>query len=166
MPFQSAPHEIEGETDLLGRPMVELELLVQGSRHWVRTHIDTACDDELLFEDINHAQSLGLQFTPNRQATRLTRYLADGSPRDFLTTRATLVFFGYHRPVTITTPEPLPPQVAGAPLPSRHASPRVLLGIPLLVGCTVALNLTNSPGNVYIRPSQALLARLAAMSSP
>lgn len=149
MPFLSTTTEIVGELDQRWRPLVEVQLFVNAVPYRLRCHIDTGCDDDLVFRDYADAASLGLQFRLHPSAMRHERVLANGTPAFFVEARATIEWFA-PRLVTVLAPDPnIPP---ASPPPQHDEIPRVLLGVPLLIGCAVGMSFSGPPGEIRIYP--------------
>ena len=148
MPFSSTPQLIAGELDHQWAPTLDVEFLVNTIRHVRRCHLDTGSLDASVITDYGHATSLGLQFQTGPRAPRHERIIADGSSVSFVGARTTINWFT-PRSVTVLAPDPTSP-VARSTATSPVPPPRILLGVPLLLGTTLAIDFLTNPGAVRI----------------
>lgn len=130
------------------RPFVDLKLVSNGRQSTIRCQVDTACDDELIFNNYDYATSLGISFNVAPHSLRLDRFLADGTNAKFVLARTTIDWFG-DKVVSVLAPDPS----VGNPhvVDSERLPRRVLLGVDLLVGCQLEIKFTNEGGTVTIR---------------
>lgn len=150
MPYSDSSTEIIGELDRRWRPVLDVELIVLGVSRRVRCTVDTGCDDPLVFRSFDEGIALGLQFATSPRAPRRFRFLADGTERRFVEARATIRWFAQDRSVTVLAPDPEEDTAPEAAVSSNV--PGVLIGIPLLIGCQVHIDLLGNPGRVIIHP--------------
>ena len=160
MPFASTPLEIVGELDQWS-PTVRVEFRINARAHALLCHVDTGSLDSIVFTDYDEATRLGLRFNLSYYGSRIERYLANGSPAYFVAARTTLIWFSSET-VTVLAPDPrspLPPSPV-AQTSDDTPPPRILVGIPLLLGTTMSLDFLANPGSVritappagYVRP--------------
>jgi len=147
MPFSASSDQIVGEFDLWNRPVLQLQLMIAGASHNLTCTIDTGCDDPMVFRSLQHALTIGLQFRTAPRDRRHLRLLADGTERRFVEAGATLRWFAEDRAIKILAPDPLEPNLPTVLDPNV---PAILIGVPILSGCLIQLDLRTTPGCVTI----------------
>jgi hypothetical protein len=152
MPFRTTPQQILGEFDSDWSPTIDVEFLINTQSSTLRCHIDTGSMFSVVFTDFDMADALQIRFRRGPRDPRVQCHLADGTVRYFVEGRATLPWFS-NAAATVLAPDPLAPIPVGAAastLGSTKPHPRILIGVPLLLGCRLDLNFQSNPGSVRL----------------